>query len=88
MNTVPEPADGPLEPESLDPVLGGIIRDNPDKVVGWIAGEAGCWGYLAGKSVAACRALLRRALSDQERRLVWHRLWSCLEQVKEQVNSG
>ena len=86
MKNAPEPADGPLELESLDPVLAGIIRDNRDKVVGWMAGEPGCWGYLAGKAVTACRAQIGRPLVDQERRLVWHRLWSCLEQVKGQAN--
>ena len=86
MKNAPEPDDGPLSLESLDPVLAGIIRDNRDKVAGWMAGEPGCWGYLAGKAVTACRALIGRPLADQERRLVWHRLWSYLEQVKAQVD--
>ena len=73
------------EPESLDPLLMSIIRDNREKVVGWITGQPGCWGFLAGKAVAACRAQKGGPLADQERRLVWHRLWSLLEQIKAQA---
>ena len=71
-----------LEVDSLESLLAGIIRDNQEKVSGWMAGEPGCWGFLAGKAVSACRVQLRRPLADQERRLVWHRLWSSLEQLK------
>ena len=85
-NTV-DPADKPLGPESIDQVLADVIRDNPDKVAGWIAGEAGCWGFLAGQAVAACRAHLGRTLADQERRGVWHRLWASLEQIKGEIDS-
>ena len=67
--------DKTLAPAALDDLLGGIIRDNQEKVVGWSRGEPGCWGFLAGKSVAACRQDLGRPLADGERRLVWHRLW-------------
>ena len=74
--------DGPLELEALDPLLSGIIQDNGGKVVGWMAGEPGCWGFLAGKAVTACRGQVGRRLADQERRLVWSRLWWWLEQVK------
>lgn len=80
--SAPNSATSPFELDSLDPVLANIIRDNREKVVGWIAGEPGCWGFLAGKAVSACRAQLGRPLADQERRLVWHRLWSWLEQLK------
>ena len=80
--SVPDPATSHFELDSLDPVLDDIIRDNREKVIGWVAGEPGCWGFLAGKAVSACRAQLGRPLADQERRLVWHRLWSWLEQIK------
>ena len=80
-----EPTVGPLELETLDPLLAGIIRDNQDKVAGWMSGEPGCWGFLAGKAVVACRAQLGRTLAEPERRLVWHRLWWWLEQVKGRV---
>ena len=81
--SAPDPATSPLELDSLDPVLADIIRDNREKVVGWMAGEPGCWGFLAGKAINACRAHLGRPLADQERRLVWHRLWSWLEQLED-----
>ena len=74
-----------MEPETIDPLLMGIIRDNRQKVVGWMAGQPGCWGFLAGKAVAACRARKGSPLADQNRRLVWHRLWSLLEQIKGQA---
>ena len=80
--SVPDLAPEPLELDSLESLLAGIIRDNQEKVNGWVAGEPGCWGFLAGKAVTACRGQLRRPLADQERRLVWHRLWSSLEQLK------
>lgn len=72
----------PLELHSLDPLLAGIIRDNREQVAGWMSGEPGCWGFLAGKAVVACRGQLGRTLADGERRLVWSRLWWWLEQVK------
>ena len=71
-----------LELDSLDPMLAGIIRDNREQVTGWMSGQPGCWGFLAGKAVVGCRAQLGRALADGERRLVWSRLWWWLEQVK------
>ena len=76
-----------LEAAALDEMLGGIIRDNQEKVVGWMREEPGCWGHLAGKGVAACRQELGRPLTDGERRLVWHRLWRWLEQIKSQALS-
>ena len=76
-----------LQPAALDEMLGGIIRDNQEKVVGWMREEPGCWGHLAGKGVAACRKELGRPLTDGERRLVWHRLWWWLEQIKSQALS-
>jgi hypothetical protein len=76
-----------LTVEDLDPVLTGVIRDNQDKVVGWLRNEPGCWGFLAGKAVAACRQQAGRLLTEPERRLVWSRLWWGLENIKQQVNS-
>ncbi len=49
--------------------------------------ESGCWGYLAGKAVTATRDRLGRPLNDEERRLVWHRLWWVLENVKREALS-
>ena len=80
---MPEPE--PLTNERLDPVLTRLVREEQDKVVGWLRDEPGCWGYLAGKAVAACRDLLARPLEEGERRLVWDRLWWWLENVKKQV---
>ena len=71
-----------LKLEHLDPILAGIIRDNEVQVIGWMQGQPGSWGFLAGKSVAACRNDLGRTLAEGERRLVWHRLWWWLEQIK------
>ena len=79
-------ADGDkLGPEALDPLLAEVIRDNHEKVVGWMKGEPGCWGFLAGKAVSSCRKQMGRPLVDGERRFVWHRLWWWLEQIKAQV---
>ena len=69
-----------LEVDYLDPVLAGVIRDHSDKVVGWISDEPGCWGFLAGQAVAGCRSL-----SEQERQMVWSRLWRILENIKREV---
>ena len=84
MNNSPNPTSGPMESEILVPLLLGIIRDNSEKVVGWMKGQPGCWGFLAGKAVAACRAQKGSPLANQERRLVWRHLWSLLEQIKAQ----
>ncbi|HEU0020155.1 MAG TPA: hypothetical protein VFR55_00565 [Dehalococcoidia bacterium] len=78
---------GSLEIEVLDPVLTRMVRENQDKVVGWMRDEPGCWGFLAGRAVAACRAQVDRPLEDAERRLVWDRLWWWLENIKKQVMS-
>ena len=83
-----EPADsiGPqsesLDFESLDLLLVGVMRDNRERVVGWLRDEPGSWGFLAGKAVMACREHSGRPLSDPERRLVWHRMWQILSQVR------
>ena len=74
-----------LDPEILGPLLDNVIRENREKVFGWINGESGCWGFLAGKAVTACRSEAGRTLSDSERRMVWHRLWTFLEQIKDQA---
>lgn len=73
------------DPEILGPLLEDVVLESREKVLGWIRGEAGCWGFLAGKAVTACRSKAGRSLSDGERRMVWHRLWTFLEQVKDQV---
>ena len=77
----------PLTNETLDPVLTRLVREEQEKVVGWLRDEPGCWGYLAGKAVAACRELAGRPLEDAERRLVWDRLWRWLEYIKSRVGS-
>ena len=76
----------PLDGVLLDPLLENVIRENREKVVGWINGEPGCWGFLAGKAVTTCRSKAGRSLSDVERRIVWNRLWGFLEQIKGQVS--
>ena len=71
----------------LDALLLSVIKENPDRVVGWMREEAGCWGFLAGKAVRACREQKGEALTDPERRVVWHRLWQLLTELKEQIPS-
>ena len=73
------------EVDSLDSLLTGVIRENREKVIGWMRDEPGCWGFLAGKAVAACRQQAGQPLSDSERRVVWHRLWWWLENIKAQT---
>jgi len=82
MGNVSEPVVGDLDLEALDGLLTEVIRENHEKVVGWVTGEPGCWGFLAGRAVTACRNQVGRSLADRERRLVWRRLWSWLEQIK------
>lgn len=74
-----------LTVEDLDPALTSVIRDNQEKVAGWLRDEPGCWGFLAGKAVAACRQQAGRPLTGPERRLVWSRLWWWLEHIKQEV---
>ena len=76
----------PLEPQNLGPLLEIVVQENREKVVGWMKGEPGCWGFLSGKAVAACRSKAGRSLSDGERRVVWNRFWAMLEQIKNQVD--
>ena len=78
----PLPNGDALQVDKMDPVLAGVIRDHRDKVVGWMRDEPGCWGFLAGQAVAGCRKQVGRSLSDQERQLVWSRLWWILENIK------
>ena len=87
MENVSEPVVGDLDLEALDGLLTEVIRENREKVAGWVTGESGCWGFLAGRAVTACRTEVGRSLADRERRLVWHRLWSWLEQIKEQLRA-
>ncbi len=74
-----------LNVDDLDPVLAGVIRDHRDKVVGWMRNEPGCWGFLACQAVAGRRKQLGRSLSEQERQMVWGRLWWLLENIKRGV---
>jgi hypothetical protein len=78
----------PITVEALDPVLTSVICNNQEKVLGWLRNEPGCWGFLAGKAVAACRQQAGRPLTEPERRLVWSRLWWWLENIKQEVNKG
>ena len=61
------PEDDILTLEQLTPILGEVVRDNREKVLGWIRDESGCWGYLSGKAVTATRDRLGRPLNDEER---------------------
>ena len=79
--------DGSLNVEDLDPLLTQVVRNHQEKVIGWMRNEPGCWGYLAGQAVSACRAQVARPLEDAERRLVWNRLWGLLENIKQRVSS-
>ncbi len=82
MDDAPDLAGGVFELQTLDRLLSGIVATHPEKVAGWISDEPGCWGFLSGKALIGFRDQLGRPLTDQERRLVWHRLWSLLEQAK------
>ena len=77
--------DGSLNVEVLDPLLTQVVRSHQEKVIGWMRDEPGCWGYLAGQAVLACRTQVDRPLEDAERRLVWDRLWWLLENIKHRV---
>ena len=70
---------------ALDALLLGVIRDNREKVLGWMNDEPGSWGFLAGQAVLACREQKGEALTDPERRLVWHRMWQLLADLKERA---
>ena len=79
--------EGSLNVEILDPLLTQVVHSHQEKVIGWMRNEPGCWGYLAGQAVSACRAQDDRPLEDDERRLVWDRLWWLLESIKHRVLS-
>ena len=68
--------------DAIDPILTDVVKDNQDKVLGWMNGESGSWGFLAGQAVTTVRFQAGRDLADMERRLVWSRMWWLLEQVK------
>ena len=74
-----------LDLESLDRVLVNVITSDKDKVISWVRGEPGSWGFLAGKAVTAYRTELDRSLTEKERKIVWERLWSFLENLKAQL---
>ena len=71
--------------EGLDFLLVAVIRENREKVAGWMKDEPGSWGFLAGKAVRRCREQKGEPLTDPERRIVWHRLWQILSELKEQA---
>ncbi len=71
--------------ESLDTLLVSVLKDNREKVAGWIKDEPGSWGFLTGKAVRVCREHKGESLTDEERRLVWHRLWQLLTVLKEKT---
>ena len=88
MGETPErnlPEQPELDLDTLDRLMVDIVRANPEQVAGWITGKPGCWGFLAGQGVLACRNNLSRTLTDLERRQVWSRLWWLLEQLKERM---
>jgi Asp-tRNA(Asn)/Glu-tRNA(Gln) amidotransferase B subunit len=68
--------------DAIDPILAEVVKGNQDKVVGWMTGEPGSWGFLAGQAVITVRKSAGRDLADMERRMVWSRMWWWLEQVK------
>ena len=74
-----------LDLETLERLLTGVIGDNRGKVTGWMQGQPGCWGFLAGKAINAVKQETGRPLADGERKLVWRRLWWLLEQLKAQT---
>ncbi|MBM3924705.1 MAG: hypothetical protein FJ320_01750 [SAR202 cluster bacterium] len=59
-----------------------VIEAHPDTVQAWADNQPGAWGKLAGLAVADCRRRLNRPLTDDERRLVWHMLWTRLVMLK------
>lgn len=83
MNRPPEDVESPDSPDSMDALLVAVINENREKAIGWLKDEPGSWGFLAGKAVRACREQKGAPLTDPERRLVWHRLWQILTQLKE-----
>ena len=74
--------------DEIDLLLVDVVKDNQAKVVDWIKGEQGAWGFLAGQAVIRVRGYVGRDLANAERRLVWSRMWSLLEQVKARIAGG
>ena len=72
--------------EVMDPLLADVVKGNQDKVVGWMKGEPGAWGFLAGQAVTTVRVHAGRRLADNERNLVWSRMWWWLEQVRARIS--
>ncbi len=77
-----------LNNDEIDRILVDVVNDNQDRVVAWIKGESGSWGFLAGQAVVTVRRHAGRDLADIERRLVWSRMWSLLEGVKARIYGG
>ena len=77
-----------LNNDDIDRILVDVVNDNQDKVVAWIKGESGSWGFLAGQAVVTVRGHAGRDLADIERRLVWSRMWALLEGVKARIYGG
>ena len=77
-----------LNNDEIDRILVDVVNDNQDRVVAWIKGESGSWGFLAGQAVVTVRGHAGRDLADIERRLVWSRMWSLLEGVKARIYGG
>ena len=78
----------PLNNDEIDRLLVDVVKDNQDKVIGWIKGEPGSWGFLAGQAVITVRGHAGRDLADTERRLVWSRMWWLLEEVRARIGGG
>ena len=74
--------------DEIDLLLVDVVKDNQDKVIGWIKSEPGSWGFLAGQAVITVRGHAGRDLADNERRLVWSRMWWLLEVVKARIGGG
>ena len=72
----------------IDPMLADVVKGNQDKVAGWINGEPGAWGFLAGQAVTTVRGHAGRSLVDMERRVGWSRMWWWLEQVKARTSGS
>ena len=77
-----------LNNDEIDRILVDVVNDNQGKVVSWIKGEPGSWGFLAGQAVITVRGHTGRDLADTERRLVWSRMWWLLEEVKARIRRG
>jgi len=74
--------------DEIDLILVDVVNDNRDKVIAWIKGEPGSWGFFAGQAVVTVRGHAGRDLADTERRLVWSRMWWLLEEVKARIGRG